>query len=1625
VLPEDSGKVVVQAHTIGLKALVDLLRERTIKETKHLHSKTQKRLDTALKRWEISFEQGNPDFSPVADKEKGLRDLELENIWETTISYGNTETKRVRNEREGVVGPLNRLINIFGAHLRDYFLLMYPLQTPVKIGKQKRKTIWGYISDEFGPVPVAHGADLAELDLADMIRSHGRELCRKAFIFGVPSSDFGSYALLLIRRLAHFVDYIYTDGQLGSSHFLRPRTSVQEKCADAILRELVDEMNSLYAKGSSKQLFPSRTVVHDDSTPDKKFFQFQIAELRKTSRKASKEEAKKLRTWTRFIKDLTPKKSSKLRAQDARHLYQIVKNKTRYEGIKYHKLITDGLPQAYNAESIILRGDRFLQPGEDYLLVGESRLGTAEGPGRIDFGLFARTVITNPLRPGQLVVMRPIAVFDIKTRTGFDWEIKTEKSKGKRKKTVPRFIVRTRGMTDEEWNHAFAETPDDDDVQQLRLYADGLVREYRRLTEDESVSDIFKGVVLLDTQVHAGLNKGVVSALLDFLIEDHSVKSKLKGCDRLLIRSKEDIAKRAALVLHEPTESQFTGLEVEKTPLEIADRYDPFSEVQDTSTKHILHLSAMSASSSGPTATWLAQYWHGLEFLRKLSSEQGNTPVTWLDLSGEFGHSELAKKRLRISYHEKEVQAFFDRVNIIDMSHRIEQFLFQGGTLPEIEPIPSKGIVVVSGWQWIEKSLPPRLRPVLEELERFLVQEISKTGHTSVWFLQPRPDERTSEKYHTRCLFPFWASSEHRFHVTEIIWNLPVRPYTAVQTTPMLDDLRVIINQSRDSVETTLSEIPLLENWSARFWSKKSKRAGKKKGRTRNRGRDALSAKDILGMKELSEELVRDSMDLVPWLVGLHPDLCKKREEDGITLYPQAIPLYEEPMKRKSIMARVRYRARVKGAKGKRGYVASQDLLPKEKITHPRHYRQYRRKKRKTVNTQTYRAPDESHLEFRKLREKTARNVEVRRFRQVLKLLRRHKEPWSTDASWCDLLEQLERSNPTKGISIDMDELNRVSELFMVHDVTSDLWASMQWFRERRLGNGLQLNEQSHLNALLESRPYVTSLYGNYLLLILAALTRKYPDLQTDQIQNLWLVVKSWHLKQIGFYLRDIQGVATPKFDVRAVWSNLNKRTAVMMKIPVPVQTAVRHGQLLVTAHEDVYDYWVFIQDEYDRNRLHSGLWIGQNPLVLTPHMKWAESDNREVATHAANVEVREVYDLLVCKLEGVEFVWLFTDDEWNLQGEIVTIPRKKSAITSIRGLQIKNPTSGEIPDVPLGISRPSNMDERVREELAEIAQLSQHIFAVQCCLGLKSGMYTISFEADGEQIDRRMVNRTSDLLSILRRPLIEGIPLQSSQDPTVYITWNPYEDIDYGELQLFRPYVERRTPFVHVRVPLPLTSDDLLSRNGIEVPVTIGHNDASCPLVDGSAGAHGDCWRVIVDDKCKDKHLQSLFDRDLTDRDLDSLMRAREVFFEGVRYSFKIEFEKDYSSREGYVFRESRLLARQLEVKPVSPGIFLELDSERLKVILVRDGYGVEITLRSTLTDERIDSSVIIPPEGKWDVELELEDFKSGLEGFVKEYFGEDESPETRIVDYDELLAEMKDTLRRISKTKRFRRKR
>jgi hypothetical protein len=75
-------------------------------------------------------------------------------------------------------------------------------------------------------------------------------------------------------------------------------------------------------------------------------------------------------------------------------------------------------------------------------------------------------------------------------------------------------------------------------------------------------------------------------------------------------------------------------------------------------------------------------------------------------------------------------------------------------------------------------------------------------------------------------------------------------------------------------------------------------------------------------------------------------------------------------------------------------------------------------------------------------------------------------------------------------------------------------------------------------------------------------------------------------------------------------------------------------------------------------------------------------------------------------------------------------------------------------------------------------------------------------------------------------------------------------------------------------------------------------------------------------------------------------------------------------------------------------------------------------VILQSTISREVVDSQSIIPPKNKSERSLLVENFKEKLLDYVREYF-ETEDPEKRIVDFDQVLDDMKRLLKDISQVK------
>ncbi len=276
------NRVLADAVYSGLSALVRLALSRRNKETAeicdHIHD-IWKRVRDKVK----SQHDFNPhDFSSIQNVEPALRERYLQMLWCSTKRYGNKESKRVYDWREGTIGPLNVLLNITGAALRDilvprylfpepdlYTVLEFPdgskkilhkrvVDNGPLIKKVKAHLRAGYRGNSKSPRVILRHPTLPALDFGDMIRAHLIELCRQCFIHRVPSIEARRYTRLLIHRLIPFLDWIYTQGEIGRKDFYPG--------ADRELRKIVLEIRTHYSNHLGVEEGISRQI--DGATKD-------------------------------------------------------------------------------------------------------------------------------------------------------------------------------------------------------------------------------------------------------------------------------------------------------------------------------------------------------------------------------------------------------------------------------------------------------------------------------------------------------------------------------------------------------------------------------------------------------------------------------------------------------------------------------------------------------------------------------------------------------------------------------------------------------------------------------------------------------------------------------------------------------------------------------------------------------------------------------------------------------------------------------------------------------------------------------------------------------------------------------------------------------------------------------------------------------------------------------------------------------------------------------------------------------------------------------------------------------------------------------------------------------------
>ena len=135
--PLHPGKVLTRSLQLGLSATAYLAKTRTTKATKHLYEggKGCKGIRVILKEGQDNYynskRKGRPDASHLQITERNIRRSHHKITFNTSVAYGNIETKRKRRKENRKY--INNLADYYGAILRtlgaEEFQFPPPMET--------------------------------------------------------------------------------------------------------------------------------------------------------------------------------------------------------------------------------------------------------------------------------------------------------------------------------------------------------------------------------------------------------------------------------------------------------------------------------------------------------------------------------------------------------------------------------------------------------------------------------------------------------------------------------------------------------------------------------------------------------------------------------------------------------------------------------------------------------------------------------------------------------------------------------------------------------------------------------------------------------------------------------------------------------------------------------------------------------------------------------------------------------------------------------------------------------------------------------------------------------------------------------------------------------------------------------------------------------------------------------------------------------------------------------------------------------------------------------------------------------------------------------------------------------
>jgi len=878
-MPMHPERVISRAVKAGLSATIELQRNICNKTTRKYYDRSRERFSIRQRVYQITKERGNPDFSYISYIEAPTRDETKQIFYEKAARYGFTEVSRQKNS-DDTVNPLNQRFNACGAVVRENSEVDFPHPDPIDFGTYSRRDgkgrkkyrRAGYEGSSFGPKVILAHPDLPSLDFGDAIRSHNEYLATFCAIHDVPVRETTRYSQLFYLLVRPYLEYLYSEFKCGKKNFQKGVNWALRQVKELILQD-----------GYRPTIYEKRTVTKKlEFYEDKK----RIKKENKTFFKRKEEEAREFYGNHAAVDDLGRLRGSLgdeeaddniFTTKDVEYIRNEAAKRARVAGSIMHRRLANLFPSPWRLNDIILSGDQYARSSE-YIILAEGPIQTQYGAGKVDLILCERIISDD----GKRVFWKPVFVLEIKTRLGQslyvdanykESEVRSEESQ----RIVSDFHLSDHPLSDDLWDIIVQSSPTPAARKQLNVYCQAL-KEYYKTTTEHELGHILRGVLVIEASSSISEIRTIIQRLIIYGYE--KMKYRVRRIKRTVFTSSESGTNRIALVIDEQPGPGRERDEMVQAPW--GPVYTPFKSKKKDKREFLLYLAGHSPTSAGQSAAWNARYYHGLQMFYEIKNVQDNTDFIWIDLANQFNEPRLAETRLRLrprGYSDEEIakvqpdhiREFFEEIRVQGFLDESISYIFNDGDLPSfnLRTRRKRRTVIITGADTLRAATPTPHRERFSELMEHLLSSLPEDDNTTiVWFDSPVPSVEKSIPYSTRALLPCYETSVLGSVVTEIIWNLPIAPRSAVRPekwslstigdAPMHDDIRVIIRHSQTDLRMELTHVPFLRGWSKRF---------------RNKGTGRIIREQELD-DLVPEKTTRDCMKLLsltmlPWLVRL------------------------------------------------------------------------------------------------------------------------------------------------------------------------------------------------------------------------------------------------------------------------------------------------------------------------------------------------------------------------------------------------------------------------------------------------------------------------------------------------------------------------------------------------------------------------------------------------------------------------------------------------------------------------------------------------------------------------------------------------------------------------------------